>query len=202
VLVVEEQKPMNLAKSDRASVISLRATARVLRVLIFVFIAFLCATTDSPEPAIAFSLTLGPSVLFVAAFMAGALKYPIFLNSVHPLEPTLYHWLGVGFVKRVVATRIWPELVGVVPPRRPTGRTEFLNSIELSTQGAEICHWPTFVIASGVALLCLVLGRTSLGVWIVVFNVILNAYPIMLQRSNRWRVHRIREHAAPERATW
>jgi hypothetical protein len=173
----------------------------MLRALVLVFVAVLCVTTDSLEPAIAFALTLGPSILFVAAFMAGALPFPSFLNSVRPLEPVLYQWLGVGLVKRVVATRIWPVLVGVVPPPRPTDRTEFLNSVERSTHGAEICHWPTFVLACGVAILCFVFGRVSLAAWIMAFNVILNGYPIMLQRSNRWRLHRIRMHGATARAT-
>jgi hypothetical protein len=28
--------------------------------------------------------------------------------------------------------------------------------------------------------------------WIVAFNVLLNGYPVMLQRANRWRVQQIR----------
>jgi hypothetical protein len=180
-------------------VISLRATAWALRALVLAVIAFLCVITDSYVPAIAFALVLGPSVLFVVAFMAGALQFPHFLNSVHPLEPVFYRWIGVGLVKRIVATRIWPVLVGVVPPPRPTDRAALLNSIELSTHGAEICHWPTFVMASGVALICLVVGRSSSAAWIFAFNVILNAYPIMLQRSTRWRLHRIRAHVTPAR---
>lgn len=173
---------------------SLRATARILRALLLVAIAFLCVLAGSFEPAIAFALTLGPSIVLVAAFFSGTLRFPSFLNSVHPLEPVLFRWLGVGVVKRIVATRIWPILVGVVPPPRPTGRADFLKSIELSTHGAEICHWPTFIIASGVSILCVVLGRKSLALWIMAFNVILNAYPIMLQRTNRWRLHSIRMH--------
>lgn len=180
---------MNLAASDRDSMISMRATAWVLRIVILVVIALLCVMDHSLRPVIAFALTFGPSVLFVAAFMSGTLHFPRFLNSVHPLEPVLYRWMGVGMVKRIVATRIWPVLVGVVPPPRPTARADFFKAIERSTQGAEICHWPTFLIASGIALLCLVLGRSALGVWILAFNKILNAYPIMLQRSNRWRLH-------------
>jgi hypothetical protein len=189
---------MNSVKSGRGSELSLQAAAWALRTLLLIVVALLCVIAGSLGPATAFALTLAPSVLFAAAFMAGALKFPSFLNPVHPLEPVLYRWIGVGLVKRVVATRVWPVFVGVVPPPRPLGRSDFLDSIERSTQGAEICHWPTFVMASGVAFLCLLLGRHSLGVWILVFNLILNVYPIMLQRSNRWRLHRIRTHAVQE----
>lgn len=157
-----------------------------------VFLVFLCVVTRSPSPALAFAVAWGPSVLSVFAFLAGALRFPALLHAVHPIEPALYRWLGVGVVKRIVATPIWPAFVGVVPPPRPTKRCEFIDRIEHSTQGAEMSHWPALVLAGCVALLCLATGRHSLAVWILLFNVFLNLYPIMLQRQNRWRLQEIR----------
>jgi hypothetical protein len=195
LLVVEKQKPQDLATSNSPSLIPLRAVVWALRTLVLVVIAFLCVIAGSFSPAFAFALSLGPSVLFVAAFLTGVLQFPRFLKPVHPMEPVLYRWVGVGLVKRVVATRIWPAFVGVVPPPRPTKRDELFDYIEHSTEGAEICHWPTFVLALFIALLCLAVGRSSLAGWILVLNLILNGYPIMLQRSNRWRLHRLRANA-------
>jgi hypothetical protein len=71
-------------------------------------------------------------------------------------------------------------LVGFEPPPKPRSRHEFLNRTELSTKGAEICHGATLVLAFAAA------------VWILVFNMTLNGYPVMLQRSNRWRIQQIR----------
>jgi hypothetical protein len=184
--------PKNLAASDRPSVVPLSATVWALRTLVLAFIVFLCVAASSLSPAFAFAVAWGPSVLFALAFLSGALRFPALLNSVHPIEPVLYRWLGVGLVKRLVATRVWPAFVGVVPPPNPTNRSDFVDRIEHSTQGAEISHWPTLVLASGIALLCLVAGRGSVAAWILVFNVLLNAYPIMLQRLNRWRLQEIR----------
>ena len=192
MLVTEERAAKALARPYRDSGDSLPTTAWVLRAFVVLAIVFLCLIDGSLRPAIAFALALVPGILLVAAVLAGAFRFPGFLNAVHPLEPVLYRWLGVGLVKRIVATRIWPVLVGVVPPPRPAGRLAFLAAIEASTQGAEICHWPPLVLASAVAIFCLVLGNNSLAVWILAFNVLLNAYPIMLQRSNRWRAHRLR----------
>jgi hypothetical protein len=133
------------------------------------------------------------------AIMKGFLHLPRFLEPVHPIEPVVYHWVGVGFVKRIVATRLWPMVNGFPPPVKPVDRHEFLDRIELGTKGAEICHGATFVLAFSVALCFLVVGWISAAVWILVFNMALNGYPVMLQRSNRWRIHQVRAIATEAR---
>jgi hypothetical protein len=164
-----------------------------LRILFFGGIVILpCALAGSPFPAIAFSLAWGPNGLFLAWFMRGALSLPRFLVSVHAMEPMLYRWVGVGFVKRVVATRLWPLMHGIEAHPKPKNRQELLDRIELSTKGAEVCHGATFMLASLVALLLLTVGKFPEAMWIVAFNMLLNGYPVMLQRANRWRVQQIR----------
>lgn len=148
--------------------------------------------TGSPFPALAFVLASGLNVLFFVWFMRGALNLPRFLVAVHPIEPVLYRWLGVGFVKRIVATRVWPLMIGWEPPPKPKNREELFVRIEVSTMGAEVSHGATFVLTSLVALLLLAVGRFPEAAWIVAFNVLLNGYPVMLQRANRWRVQQIR----------
>lgn len=166
-----------------------------LRILVFVGIALLCSLADSGTPALAFALAWGPNGLFLGAFMAGSLRLPRFLESVHPIEPVLYRWVGVGAVKRLVATRLWPMVVGFEPAPKPINRDQFLDRTELATKAAEICHGATFVLAFSVALFCLAVGWISAAVWILAFNMALNGYPVMLQRSNRWRLHRIRANS-------
>jgi hypothetical protein len=186
---------MNHARADSESGIALRATAWILRTLVLAGIALLCVITDSFSPAFAFALTLGPSILCAAAFMSGALRFPRFLSSVYSIEPVLYRLAGVGVIKRIVSTRVWPVLVGVVPPPKPVDRTDFLNHVEHSTEGAEMSHWPPLVLASCIAILAVAIGQYALARWILVFDLIVNGYPIMLQRSTRWRVHRMRASA-------
>ena len=172
---------------------SLRATAWVLRLLLIAFIAVLCVIAHSFGPAIAFAINVVPCVLFVTAHLTGHLRFPGIMNAVHPMEPVLYRWLGVGIAKRLVATRLWPIFVGVVPPPTPSERRDLLVYTESSTKGAEICHLVTFVLATIVAFVLLAGGRGTLAVWTLAFNMLLNGYPIMLQRSTRCRVHQIRQ---------
>jgi hypothetical protein len=164
----------------------------VVRVLVFAGMVLLCASADSGIPALAFALAWGPNGLFLAAFQRGALHLPRSLESVHPIEPLIYRWIGVGLVKRLVATRMWPMLLGFEASPKPINRRELLDRTELATKGSEICHGLTLILAFFVAIFCLTVGQTSAAVWILVFNVALNGYPVMVQRANRWRVHQIR----------
>jgi hypothetical protein len=177
-------------------VIPLWAKVWGLRILVIVGSSLLCLLADSPIPALAFALTWVPNGLLLGAFLTGALRLPRFLESVHPVEPVLYHWAGVRVVKRLVANRLWPMLVGLEPPVKPMNRYAFLDQTELATKGAEICHGVTFVLAFSVALFCLAVGWSSAACWILVFNMALNGYPVMLQRFNRWRLHQIRANSS------
>src|SRR5690348_4137553 len=127
---------MNFPEPQRASGMSLRAKAWMIRAFVVATIGLLCVIAGSFHPAFAFGIALVPSMLCVAAFMAGALRFPRFLSSVHSIEPVLYSAAGVGLVKRIIATPVWPVFVGVIPPPRPTDRTDFLDYIEHSTEGA------------------------------------------------------------------
>jgi hypothetical protein len=163
------------------------------RILFFGSLVVLpCALAGSPFPAFAFALAWGPNGLFLSWFMRGALHLPRFLVPVKPMEPVLYRWLGVGFVKLIVATRMWPLMNGQQPPPKPRNSQELLGRIDLSTRGAEACHGATFMLVFLFALFLLAVGQHREAVWIVAFNMLLNGYPVMLQRVNRWRVQQIR----------
>jgi hypothetical protein len=81
---------------------------------------------------------------------------------------------------------------GQEPPPKPSNPQELLVRIDLSTRGAEVCHGATFMLVFLVALFLLAVGQLPEAGWIVAFNVLLNGYPVMLQRANRWRVQQIR----------
>ncbi len=170
-----------------------------LRILMIASIVFLCVLAGSGIPSLASALAWGPNGLFLWAYMRGRLPFPRFLEPVKPLEPVLYRWLGVGLVKRIVANRTWPMLIGHDVPAKLTYSQELLDRAEITMKGAEICHGATFVLAFSVALFCLAVGRIPEAAWILVFNQLLNGYPVMLQRSNRWRIQQLRARAKPER---
>jgi hypothetical protein len=176
----------------RRSLITSSIFAWGLRLLVIGTITLLCLLTDSVFPAIGFALTWIPNYpLFIAA-AGGVLRLPRRLAKVHFIEPVLYRWAGVGLVKRIVTTRAWLLMVGLEAPEGQTTRRNQMERIELLTKGAEVVHGAAFVFAASMALLCVAIGGVPAAVWIAAFNLGLNGYPVMLQRSNRWRLQQIR----------
>lgn len=163
-----------------------------LRILAVVGIVFLCSLNGSGIPSLALGVVWVPNGLFLSAFMRGALHLPRFLEPVKPIEPVLYRWVGVGLVKRIVSNRLWPMMHGFEPPPKLKNRQEFLDRTEHAAKGAEICHGATFILAFFVALIFLAVGRISEALWILAFNLVLNGYPVMLQRVHRWRLQQVR----------
>jgi hypothetical protein len=186
--------------------ISLPLKVWALRIAAIISIVFLCFLAGSGIPSLTLALVWGPNGLFLYAFMRGALQLPRFLEPVKPIEPVFYRWVGVGLVKRIVATRLWPMVNGFEPPPKLKNLQEFLDRTEHTARGAEICHAATFILASSIALICLAVGRISEALWILAFNLVLNGYPVMLQRVHRWRIQQVRaqmhhENLGGERAS-
>jgi hypothetical protein len=96
---------------------------------------------------------------------------------------------------------MWPLVNFQEPLPKPKNRQELLDRTELFTKGAEACHGATFILAFFVALFWLAVGRFSEAVWFFAFNVLLNGYPVMLQRVNRWRVQQVRTSMRQENLT-
>lgn len=167
-------------------------TIWALRITAIGSIVLLCVLAGSGIPSLAFALVWCPNGLFLAAFMRGTLHLPRFLEPVKPIEPVLYRWLGIGLVKRIVANPLWPMMHGFEPPPKLMNRQAFLDRAEHSARGAEICHAATFVFAFFLALVCLAFGRVSEALWILGFNLLLNGYPVLLQRVHRWRFQQVR----------
>jgi hypothetical protein len=152
----------------------------------------ICVFFGSSAPAFALMLVWAPMGLAFIAFKRGALHLPRFLVPVKKIEPMLYPWLGVGLVKRIVATRIWPMLNGFDPPETLKKRKGCLDRAELAMTEAEVCHGTLFILLLPVALGFLAVGRTPEAYWILAFDLLLHGYPVMLQRANRWRVQQAR----------
>ncbi len=183
---------MGVAESPESRSISVSARLWALRLLFCAFPVFLSTLANSSLPLWAFALAWGPNGIFLSAFMRGALRLPRLLEPVHPFEPAIYRWAGVGLIKRIVETRTWPLMAGFEPPPKAKSRQELLDRTEETARGAEICHAATFLLASLVMLICLAVKNYAAALWIFAFNMLLNGYPVMLQRTHRHRIQQIR----------
>ena len=103
-------------------------------------------------------------------------------------DPRLYERLGVRLVKRLL--RRGPLAVFNPGLHLPAERSsERLVELEQRMEDAEASHFVLLVATLGV-----VINAAARGWWVaagltLVFDVLLNGYPVMLQRYNRARLH-------------
>ncbi len=100
----------------------------------------------------------------------------------------IYRYLGIRFFKRLMTSTLYRKLNPDFNFRRASLTPRDLWN---RMQDAEAAHALVF----GLMLLCsgfaLVVGSFYAAFWLLFFNLIGNAYPVMLQRYNRGRLEQI-----------
>jgi hypothetical protein len=100
------------------------------------------------------------------------------------LDGRLYELFGVKLFKSLL--RRGPLAVFNPDLHLPTERTPVkLAHLDQRMRDAEASHSILFILTLGLAAFEAANGLWSTAVWIVVFNLLLNGYPVMLQRYNR-----------------
>jgi Glycosyl-4,4'-diaponeurosporenoate acyltransferase len=96
----------------------------------------------------------------------------------------LYERLGVGLAKRLL--RRGPLAVFNPDLHLPAERTpEHLAHLDQRMRDAEASHFILFVAMLGVVAHAVARGWWGAAGWTLLFDVLLNGYPVMLQRYNR-----------------
>jgi hypothetical protein len=136
--------------------------------------------------------------LFMACFtlIFGVLHAPDYTSSYFDarpfeLEGNLYRSFGVPLFRRLLHLTGWHRLTW---GRRPLGGTlDSLQDFKYRTKGSEFVHLLSAICVAGVTMW--IGWRYSLGhiKWLVPSNILLNVYPVLLQRYQRPRVTRLIE---------
>jgi hypothetical protein len=109
----------------------------------------------------------------------------------------LYRWMGVHIFKRLMASRLWRAFN---PDFRWTGRQTGLAAWKQTTCDAETAHALVFVLVLLITGYVAGKGWLSTAGWLLLFNILINGYPVMLQRLNRARIEMVLQRHA-ERST-
>jgi hypothetical protein len=114
--------------------------------------------------------------------------------DLRPFEQTgrLYEHLGIRFFKRLMRRRPFSAFS---PALRPPGERTIsaLQGLDGEMRKAEACHVFIFALMLLFGSYTLLRGRFATVGWVLCFNVVINGYPIMLQRYNRVRLMRFIE---------
>ncbi|MHC4406335.1 MAG: glycosyl-4,4'-diaponeurosporenoate acyltransferase CrtO family protein [Planctomycetota bacterium] len=128
----------------------------------------------------------------LAVFSVRPLSFPEAYYPVRTWEPRLYTKLGVRVFKKALQSRFWERRI---PPKfRLSAHRTSLSRLETQMRHAETAHLLSFIFALPFAGYVLCLGRLDATIWVMSFNLLLNGYPVMVQRYNRARLTRLRAH--------
>lgn len=100
------------------------------------------------------------------------------------LDGRIYELLGVKLFKLLL--RRGPLAAFNPDLHLPSQRTPAnLSHLDQRMRDAEAGHAILFILTGGLAVVFAVQGHRSSAAWITVFNILMNGYPVMLQRYNR-----------------
>lgn len=131
-------------------------------------------------------------MLFVFAFTE-TLKSPMtstyYNDKPWERKGKIYESLGVNFFRKLLVWIGWEKLNKKANPVEKN--IEALMHLHYGTKKAELGHLIVFIIVLGFNIFVAFRFGVVQSLWLLVLNIILNLYPVFLQRYNRPRLERI-----------
>ena len=164
----------------------------VATVAVALLIGFVGSKFGYRSPA--FALFLNWMVMSWWAILGGTLKWSLPLSphyfNIRGWESTgrVYRLLGIGLFKRLL---VRGPLAALNPAIRSQGGRRSLSELTEKMCEAEAGHVLIFVVMLLFVFSAALQGWWGSVFWLLLFNMLLNLYPIMLQRYNRARIERI-----------
>lgn len=131
------------------------------------------------------------------------LSFPAVYYKARSFERTgqLYERIGIRLIKRLL--RRWPLRILSPTLRFPKARTvSALRNLENEMQKAETAHTLTFIFMLWLIGNAAVNGWLDSAMWMLLFAMLINVYPIMVQRYNRIKLQEIIHKQAKRQLEW
>jgi len=132
--------------------------------------------------ALAINCLLTASIWFADFFVGFSLPSAYYEIRDFEKDGRLYELMGVRAARQVFRHS---------PAVRFAGRRQLLPKLELDMRLAETHHALSLVVIVPVSIYLLIVGQPKLALGLQIFSVVLQVYPIMLQRYNRSRLLRL-----------
>lgn len=125
-----------------------------------------------------------------AVVMNTTLKLPPMkcYHVIRSWEMPLYELLGVRQFKRLVTSTFYGTIWGPRVREEEETRGEAFSKVLGEMKTAETAHMASLMIVLGIGIYALIHGWFHIAIWLTIFNILINAYPVMLQRYNRVRI--------------
>lgn len=100
----------------------------------------------------------------------------------------IYEYFGVNFFRKILVWTGWEKLNKKSNPIEKN--TQALVKMHLQTKKSELGHFIILMIVFGVTVFVAFNFGVIKALWLFLLNILLNLYPVLLQRYNRPRLER------------
>lgn len=140
--------------------------------------------------ALAFSLLITGFVAFLGfVYPTSKLLPNTYFKIRHPKTlKTIYKWMGVEFFRFLLLKTFYREADN---KKYFNGTKAGILLFDYNTKQSEFGHLIALLLVFVVSVILLIQGHRTVFFWIQPFNIILNFYPIILQRKHRIAVQRL-----------
>ncbi|WP_256003429.1 glycosyl-4,4'-diaponeurosporenoate acyltransferase CrtO family protein [Pedobacter deserti] len=140
----------------------------------------------------AFAWVLNFLLMACAAFLSDAMQSryasPYFLEKKWEQKGKLYEYFGINIYRKLLVWTGWEKLTRKTLPIG--NNTEALTKLYQQTKISELNHTVIFMIVLGFNVYVALIFGFSRSLSLLILNILLNLYPIFLQRYNRPRIKR------------
>ncbi len=116
-------------------------------------------------------------------------NYPYFDEKKWELRGKLYEFLGINIFRNLLVWIGWERRNNSANPVE--NKTKSLINLKYRTKQSELGHIIILVIVLGFIVLVAIRYGIMEALWLLILNILLNLYPIFLQRYNRPRLDRV-----------
>ena len=109
-----------------------------------------------------------------------------FMSQSFERKGTIYQWFGIRYYKYLLKIIGWEKIIRNDQPIKNNLTT--LVNYESWTKGSELIHLFSAITVFGFIIWIALHYSINDILWLFAFNILVNVYPVMLQRYNRPRI--------------
>lgn len=170
----------------------MRKPLLLILILIFSIAAIYALVHYIKMDGFAFAWALNFLLMLAVSAFTGALKSKLASSYYHEKawerKGKIYEYLGINFFRKLLVWTGWEKVVRKSFPIE--SNTQSLTKLYYQTKKSELDHAIILPIVLGFNVFVAIKFGILKSLWLLILNILLNLYPILLQRYNRPRIKR------------
>lgn len=166
---------------------------RLSFIVVFVVVVIVGVALWQGLHTFVFAWVLNFMLMLAVGYLVETLKPPLQSSYFEPKSwengGRIYKSLGVGFFRKLLVWVGWEKITKASNPVKRNVAT--IQQMEYKTRQSEMGHGIIFLMVLVLTLIVAIQEGIIQALWLFFLNIVLNAYPMAVQRYNRPRLLRI-----------